>query len=660
MAPPSALSPQSLPVSNAPNAPHAPQAPRTLTMPISNHASRLSTRLLSPLALCLLGAAATSALLVAVDEGVAFAQPAPDAKPADGQPAAPAPPGDAKPVDAPKADGPVADTPAPATPASTPAPAAPADPAKSAPVAGPPPVVEKEVAIQAASKRDPSDVARLADFMDTRLTWTFGDDDVTKATGEAFPLSPNPSVGDRPQYRLFFDGLNSRFAGRENLSHLVLYKKMPGFIENLDTEAAMVLRVDLAQLATQTGNVNTAFYDSGSYLRLFYKIKQLDEKRRTGIDITLFPLDTDRFRLGYLYDLSWGGTAQYINQSIFPRIQGSAPGGKIQYTGDGFYVFAGFKTAQIVEVQRSVSSADLDVTKIQQTNYGFLGGAGVDFSENVRLDLGAGYFQQGRFEDPSVLGERVFTYGGSGRLVIHSGMPVPASVDFALYRNDPNQPMVIFRPEVYSPGTTAWAISVEGNHLRQNLKDFDRTASTKLQGATGGAIQATIKSGFARIQGTVIGRDLNYVVRNQPGFIPFVTLPNDAKTKPEIFFAFGADYYIEKLRVTPGFGGGVQLPATFSSTGTTAFDNDLGTTVVIRQQGNISQLPRGKDRVPIIQGRVSLKWDISKMMATVLSAQLIRDNNATRLEQASDGTTFQRAFVSPNFIGFNAAVQARF
>ena len=164
---------------------------------------------------------------------------------------------------------------------------------------------------------------RPGDFMDTRLSWTFGDDDFTHPTGEIIPLSPRFSVGDRQQYRLFFDSLNSRFSGRENVTHLVMYKKMPGFIPGLTTEAAVVLRFDLDQLAANTGNLNTALYDSGSYLRLFYNT---GNDPREGFSATFFPLDTDRFRLGYLYDISWGGTAAYINQSIFPRIQGSSPG----------------------------------------------------------------------------------------------------------------------------------------------------------------------------------------------------------------------------------------------------------------------------------------------------------------------------------------------
>jgi hypothetical protein len=134
-------------------------------------------------------------------------------------------------------------------------------------------------------------------FMDTRLTWTFGDDDFLHKTGEIIPLSPTFSVGERPQYRLFFDNLNSRFTGRENVTHLVMYKKLPGFIDGLTTEAALVVRLDLGQLATQSGNLNSALYDTGSYLRMFY---QTGSNEKTGLGLTFFPLDTDRFRLGYL------------------------------------------------------------------------------------------------------------------------------------------------------------------------------------------------------------------------------------------------------------------------------------------------------------------------------------------------------------------------
>ena len=324
-------------------------------------------------------------------------------------------------------------------------------------------------------------------FMDTRLSWTFGDDDFLHPTGQLIPLSPTFSISDRPQYRLFFDSLNSRFAGRENLTHLVMYKKMPGFIDHLTTEAAVVLRFDLTQLAANNININQALYDAGSYIRLFYNTKE--SKPKEGFSAVFFPLDTDRFRLGYLYDISWGGTAASINQSIFPGIQGSSPGLKVQYDAKDFYVFGGFKTATIIQPEQILNPGgenDIEVTNVAETNYGFLGGFGVDATKNLRFDGGAGYFQQGKFNLDSVRGQPVYTYGVSGRVVVHQDMPVPQSVDFLLYKNDPNAPMIMFAPQKYDPHELAWSVSAEVDVLEQHLKIFDVSGATNDQAAYAG------------------------------------------------------------------------------------------------------------------------------------------------------------------------------
>jgi len=511
--------------------------------------------------------------------------------------------------------------------------------------------------------QDEEPPTRIGDFMDTRLTWVFGDDDVLHQTGQAQPLSPNASIGDRKQYRLFFDNLNSRFAGRENLTHLVLYKKMPGFIKNLDTEASLVLRFDIAALAANTGNLNQAFYDSGSFIRAFY---HTDGKAdgKTGLGVTLFPLDTDRFRLGYLYDLSWGGTNAYINQSIFPRVQGGVPGAKLQFDGEKFSVYAGFKTATIVQVEQTLAPGTNEVEQIRQsqTNYGFLAGGGVDIGDYIRLDAGGGYFQQGRFEFPDVAGQPVFTYGGSARLAVHSkDMSIKQSVDFLLYRNDPNKPLVIFKPESYSPGKTEWSASFEFSNLFQNLKDFDATGSTKKQQARAAALQGNVKSGFLRASLTGIYRDLPFVLRNQPSMMPFVTLPQSASTTNELFFAAATDYYIESLHLTPGIGAGLQFPATFSSVTTNTSSTPIERTVVVRQQGNLAILPVNRKAVPIFQARASLKWDISRILSAIAWVQFVRDNNGTFVARdPSEGTVALRTFISPNFFGFGTAVQARF
>jgi len=498
-------------------------------------------------------------------------------------------------------------------------------------------------------------------FMDTRLTWTFGDDDFLHPTGQLIPLSPLASVGDRPQYRLFFDSLNSRFSGRENLTHLVMYKKMPGFIPRLTAEAAMVLRFDLAALSANTGNLNLALYDSGSFIRLFYNTN--DSHPNEGLSLVFFPLDTDRFRLGYLYDISWGGTNPFINQSIFPRIQGTSPGLKVQYDSEKFYAFAGFKTATIIEPVQILNPGgtnDAELVRVGETNYGVLAGGGYDPFPNLRFDVGAGYFQQGTFDLDDVRGRHVYTYGASGRVVWHEKMPVPQSVDFLLYRNDPMAPMILFAPEKYDANQRAWSVSAEGDFLEQHLKDFDVSGGVKDQPAYAAALQGVVRAGYLRLSATGIYRNLNYVVRNVPGFIPFETLPANAHTDPELFGALAVDYYLAKFRLTPGIAGGVQLPSTFRSE-----FNDGGLpasrTIVVRAQGDESILPYDADRTPIIQSRISLRWDLAEFLWAVVWLQYVRDNNGTLVvTDPNEGTASLRVFQSPDRLGAALSLQARF
>ncbi len=508
---------------------------------------------------------------------------------------------------------------------------------------------------------------KFSDFIDTRLTFSFGDDDVLHATGETVPLSPNASFGDRRRYRLFFDNLNSRFAGRENLTHLVLYSKMPGFIDNLDTEASLVMRFDLGNLASGAGNLNSSIYDSGSFLRLFYHFDDDTSKQDFGLGLTMFPIDTDRVRLGWLYDISWGGTNPFINQSIFPRIQGSSPGFKLQFQHPIFYAYGAMKTAQIVQVEEILTpgTSEVEVIRVGETNYGGLFGAGANITEYANIDVGGGYFQQGKFDLPDVLGEDVFTFGVSARASVHDkDSKSSQSIDFALYRNDP-----MAQDRLLAPGRDkadrdfGWNVSAEFTNLWQNLKDFDVPGQTKLQQARAAALQVVLEPGDFSASLTGIYRDLPYVLRNVPSFVPFESLPTDDSVEvgDEFFVAAGVAYFFSGPRLTPSLGGGLQFPATFKTTSVDAADNTIGRTVVIRQQGDVSILPVDRESVPIVQVRASLKWDISQILSAVVWAQYIRDNNGTFVERdPNEGTVALRSFVSPDFLGFGAAAQARF
>jgi hypothetical protein len=543
------------------------------------------------------------------------------------------------------------------------APTEPSQPGSLLPVAPQPGTVTLPPPVETLTTLQAEPPTRLGDFMDTRLSWTFGDDDLLHATGQAFPLSPNASIGDRKQYRLFFDNLNSRFGGRENLTHLALYKKMPGFVKNLDTEASLLLRFDVAALASNTNNLNQTMYDAGSYLRLFYHTAGGSEGKE-GLGLTLWPLDTDRFRLGYLYDISWGGTNASINQSIFPRLQGSAPGAKLQYQGPNWNVYAGFKTASIVQVQETAvpNTSDVETLRVGQINVGFLGGGAIDVNDLLHLDAGFGYFQQGKFDLPGVEGKRIYTYGVSARAVVHDkDMPVAQSIDFLLYRNDPNKPQVIFSPEKYIEGKTTWSASVEFTNLFQNLADFETFAATRIQQARSAALQANLKSSFFRASVTGIFRDLPFVLRNQPSFIPFQTLPVSVSTNNELFFAAAADYYLQALHLTPGIGAGLQLPASLKSSSQDSSSAPIDRTVVVREQGNIAILPVNRGAVPIIQMRASVKWDVSRILSAIVWTQLVVDNNGTFVARdPSESTVSLRTFLSPVFFGLGTSVQARF
>lgn len=488
--------------------------------------------------------------------------------------------------------------------------------------------------------------ASAQDFIDNRLTVTFGDDDVLAPTGEQVPLSPLPGFGDRPAYQLFFDSLNSRFSGRETLTHLVVYKKMPAFASNLTTEAALVVRLDLSSLALT---------DAGSYIRAAYNpwSAQPDD----GLSLTLFPFDTERFRLGYLYTLSFGG-ADFIPRRSLLR----APGLKLQFDrGDGYY-FLGFKTIPAREpLEIAVGGADteVEVVRVDETQYSLLGGAGWDIADElIRIDVGGGYFQQGRLDLPSYPRAPVYSIGGALRLAIHHNLPISTSIDFSLYKNDPSAPFQAFRPVSYTAGQLGYLVSVEANVLGQHLADVDRTNQTTLEPAVAAALQTRIQYGYFRLELTGLYRDMSYILKNVPSFVPFLSMPTTADIAPEFFFAATGDYHFPKPRITLGLSAGVQLPATFTTTVNTG-SAEASRTLVVRQEGQFSILPPGLSAVPIIQSRLQMRIDVSEMLYMQAWVQYVHDENATRLVVSpTEGT--RRVFQRADQLGLGVSVAARY
>ncbi len=555
----------------------------------------------------------------------------------------------AQPIVAPPAGTPAPGTQGPSTAPQTPA--ATSTAAASPPGALPPATATGAMPGSAAADQGANATRTSHDFIDTRITWTFGDDDVLADTGQRVPVSPLPRIGDRQQYQLFFDALNSRFAGRENLTHLAMYARAPGFIRGLNTEAALVLRVDLGQLSTGSGNLNQSFYDAGTYLRVSYA---LGDRPTDALALTFFPFDTDRFRLGYLWDLSWGGN------DVFPRRVGPAPGFKLSLDYGPLSLWGGFKTASIVvPLEVVTSSRDIEIVRVEESQYAGLGGLGLRVNDMLRVDLSGGWFSQGRFDFAGVRGRPVYLFGGSARVVLSQGLRTSQSLDMMLYRNDPTSPFVAFAPETYTPGRVQWSVSAEATAIAQNLADIANPGQTMLQPGLAGALQARLKYGYLGLGLTGLYRDAAFLLRNVPSFIPFQTFPTDAQVAPEYFVAAQVDYALTRAHLTPSLIVGMQLPATFTSTVSEGSLQSMRT-LVIRRAGNFSILPPGESAVPILSARASLRWDLSTIMAGIFWVQYVSDANATLLQVDSTGTRQVRIFQSPDQLGFGMTVQARF
>ena len=489
---------------------------------------------------------------------------------------------------------------------------------------------------------------RASDLLDTRLGFVFGDDNVLDNTGRSKNPSPAAHFGGTCQNALFFDNVNSRYCGFETLSHVVLYKQSEAFFPGLTTEAALALLV----LEQPSGDISLK--DDSSYIRLAYRPSWWSE--RENISLTAFPVSADRFRLGYTYRISWGGSGAFTGRAAAAGV----PGVKLQITRDRWYAYAGAKTGIILNDK---------TPKELETQYGLLLGAGVDVLPTLRVEAGAGYFQKGLI--PSLAGQGIVApvraMGASAEAVYHVGVPIGISVDTRLYKNDPDVLQKFFAPESY-PGGLSYSVSLEASALGQSLEDPDRYARTVFQPAYAAAAQAKVKWNYLRANAIGLYRSLSYIQFDVPGFPPFTDYPDGTVITPELFLAVGADYHLPGLHLTPGLIAGVQNPASARApTNALCGANNppplcLGArSVVIRDVNNPDILPSGDNVLPIWSVKGTLKWDISDSVAAIGEAWYSFDPDKVTFRQSLTGIAISEpTYLSPQVIGFNTIVQCRF
>jgi hypothetical protein len=476
-------------------------------------------------------------------------------------------------------------------------------------------------------------------FVDVRLNLTLTNENVFAKPGETIPSVPGWRFG-RPNSlgTLFFDNYDTRFSGYETLSHAVLYKRHD--VESWEVEGALVLRInDLAENRIELS-------DAGSYIRVAHWFDPT-RSRPERISVTGFPTSSDRFRLGYSYRLSWGGSETYR------RSREAVPGIKVQYDGERAYAFIGAKSAVVLDRASAEEEAVL----------GFLAGAGVDVTDMIRIELNGGFFDRGSNELQDVINEKVHLAGASAQIAIHKDMPVVSSLDYRLYRNDPERVERWFAP-VHYPGGLSWLVAAEATLMGQTLKDPARSGSTKIQYGWAWDVNGRVKLNRTRLRLDVQARDLAFILHATPSLPTFSDFPTEYDQSHNYFAAVGGDHNIAGTGLTLGLILGVDLPATLTTpTGMIPGDMVMGSgtsTAVVRAEGDITILPPGESVLPQFAAKATARLDFAEYFAFLVDAYYSRDPNQTRLVRDGPEGLLRREFGQFNQLGFNLTLQARF
>jgi hypothetical protein len=322
------------------------------------------------------------------------------------------------------------------------------------------------------------------------------------------------------------------------------------------TATSGTLRGDAA-VAVRFNSLDFGLVDDGSHLRLRWRPEGWAE--REGLDFAVFPISSDRLRLGFSRRISWGGDAMFFasggddllgsNGTSVARI----PGALARLTKGVFDGFLGAKATTLldknVNEQRAVGA--------------LLGGFGWEIVHGLRLDANGGFFDRGTNPKQEVLGAPVRTVGGSVQLSYASHDDAPGGANLTFAADDPTSPGRFFQRDS-NTGGPAWRLSTEATVISTLLMNPDVAAATISERGYAGDVQLELREDELRVDFTASMRDLPYILVGVPGFVPFVALsPVNVTVRDELLFWAQATYRVPALNLTPGLAVAVQRPATF-------------------------------------------------------------------------------------------------
>lgn len=489
--------------------------------------------------------------------------------------------------------------------------------------------------------------AAAGELVDTRLVFIAGDDDFMHDAGTTVPPSPGADIGDRAGYDQFYDQREGSERGTESRTHLVLHAEAEGYFEGLTTDAALVLELDHDRILNGDPR---AIHDDGTYLRLTQRYGE-----RT-LEVLMMPFSSDRLRLGYLWDVSWGG------DHVFPGAS-TVPGLRIAWEAPFYSLELGAKTARLQFVTR-----DLDERSGQiEAFFGAFGGFGIGRRESgLRLDANAGFFEKGRNPNGPVRGERVDSGGASARVSYVDGLPFVAGNDTRIYTSDPLLP---WNAEPW--GTHGWRVAAEGTWVTQVLEDPEKAGGTVREPGLAAALQFRGQFGNTRLSAVHIYRDLGFLFFDHPGVNRrFQALPEGVDQTAEMVSTVSLERHFPDSHLTPGLTLGLQLPASISDVVPEAGNHPPEAlrgrrTIAYRRADMFDDtglmtgmlVPDGEEVLPVFGARGHVQVDLARGFAILGELTVLYDRNRAFLEQDGLQVNSVREFDQPLTVG--AAVMAR-
>jgi hypothetical protein len=487
---------------------------------------------------------------------------------------------------------------------------------------------------------------QAGEFMDTWVTLAFEDNNLfagpaNESTAPNFVIRGN---------RTFFEDYESAYSDDITQSRLVLYRRDEGFWKDWYTEAAFALRFSPYVEEDQSSD-GVSLKDDGSYVRLAKKIRG-DEAHT--ISLTGYAIDASRFRLGYSYDLSWGG------KEIFLTDPKASPGARIEWQKGGSYLYAGAKTS----IQKQVPTGDdsVDLGRRNEAFYGVLAGGGLQIAEKFKVEAGVGSFQQGQLTSTNeaseaLFGEPVSAMGLGTQVAWRSTTDLSfiQSADLKLLRNGPDfvKDSYITHDQIDGFGML---VQAEWNVLTHNLLNADKEGSTVLENAMAGDLQSKFVFGSTSMGVDLVYKDLSYIVFNIPGISSGMSTPEWMETRPQLYGRLFGSHYFEKARLAPYAGVGLMQPASYV--------NAQGGTVVQVTEHDVMVVPDGQDAANILGAIAGAQVDVSK--SVVLVGELLfeanhNQSNSSEEDPETGATTYVPVDpVEANALGFNLMVRARF